>query len=157
MLNYVIYAIWAFAAGAVIPVMATFNAQLARSIGSSHAAVVILLFVGFLSGIAFLLSARAPLPDITAFTNTKSYLFTGGLMVAFYIISVTILIPKFGVGNTILFVVCAQMCSSAIIDNWGLFGVPVRPVSWLRFFGLIVIFAGLVLVQLGAARSADTN
>lgn len=152
MLNYILYALWAFAAGVVIPVMATFNAQLARSIGSPPAAVALLFGVAFLTALVYLLSARTPLPDISTLLSTKRYLFTGGLMTAFYVISVTILIPKFGVGNTILFVVCAQMCSSAIIDNWGLFGVPVRPVSWLRLAGLVVIFVGLVLVQLGAAK-----
>lgn len=153
MLNHLVYALWAFAAGAVIPVMGTFNAQLARSIGSAPAAVLILLFVGFLSATAYQLVTRTPLPEISTLLNARGYLFTGGLMVAFYIISATLLIPKFGVGNTILFVVCAQMCSSAVIDHWGLFGVPVRPISWLRFAGLLVILAGLVMVQLGAVKS----
>ena len=157
MLNHVIYALWAFAAGAVIPVMATFNAQLARSIGSAPAAVLILLFVGFLGGVAYQLSTRTPLPDVSTLLNAKGYLFTGGLMVVFYMISVTLLIPKFGVGNTILFIVCAQMCSSALIDHWGLFGVPVRPISWLRFAGLLVILAGLVMVQLGAVRNGESK
>lgn len=153
--NYLIYAAWALAAGAVIPIMATFNAQLARSIDSAPVAVLILFFVGWLSAIAFAVVTRVPLPDTASLLNTKTYLFSGGMMVAFYIVSVTILIPKFGVGNTILFVVCAQMVSSAIIDHFGLFGVPVRAVSWLRFFGLIVIFIGLILVQLGASKSPN--
>ena len=152
--NYMMYALWAFAAGAVIPVMATFNAQLARSISSTPFAVVLLFFIGLLSAIAYILALRTTLPDLEVLLSTKPYLYTGGVMVAFYIISVTLLIPLFGVGNTILFIVCAQMCSSAIIDNWGLFGVPVRPVSWLRFFGIVVMFAGLVLIQLGATKSA---
>ncbi|WP_395745768.1 DMT family transporter [Prosthecobacter sp.] len=154
MLNHLIYALWAFAAGAVIPVMATFNAQLARSIGSAPAAVLILLLVGFFGAMAYQLSTRTPLPEAATLLSARGYLYTGGLMVVFYMISVTLLIPKFGVGNTILFVVCAQMCSSALIDHWGLFGVPVRPISWLRLIGLLVILAGLVLVQLGAAKDA---
>lgn len=155
MLQYLIYALWAFAAGAVIPVMATFNAQLARSIGSAPASVLILLFVGFLGAMAYQFMTRTPLPTIPTLLNAKGYFYTGGLLVVFYMISVTLLIPKFGVGNTILFVVCAQMCSSALIDHWGLFGVPVRPISWLRFAGLIVILAGLVLVQLGATKGTE--
>ena len=157
MLNHLVYALWAFAAGAVIPVMATFNAQLARSIGSAPAAVLILLFVGFLGATAYQLAIRTPLPDIATLLNAKGYLYTGGLMVVFYMISVTLLIPKFGVGNTILFVVCAQMCSSAVIDHWGLFGLPVRPISWMRFAGLLVILAGLVMVQLGAVKSTSSS
>ncbi len=157
MLNHVIYALWAFAAGAVIPVMATFNAQLARSIGSAPAAVLILLFVGLLGATAYQLSTRTPLPAVSTLLNAQGYFYTGGLLVVFYMISVTLLIPKFGVGNTILFVVCAQMCSSALIDHWGLFGVPVRPISWLRFAGLLVILAGLVMVQLGAVKSTATQ
>ncbi len=157
MFQHLIYALWAFAAGAVIPVMATFNAQLARSIGSAPAAVLILLLVGVLGATAYQLSTRTPLPEISTLLSAKGYFYTGGLLVVFYMISVTLLIPKFGVGNTILFVVCAQMCSSAAIDHWGLFGVPVRPISWLRLAGLLVILAGLVLVQLGAVKSAASS
>jgi len=157
MLQHLIYALWAFAAGAVIPVMATFNAQLARSIGNAPAAVLILLFVAFLSASAYQLYARTPLPDLSTLLNVRGYFYTGGMLVVFYMVSVTLLIPKFGVGNTILFIVCAQMCSSALIDHWGLFGVPVRPISWLRFAGLLVILAGLVLVQLGATKGGASS
>ena len=151
--NAMIYATWAFAAGLVIPIMATFNAQLARSINSAPVSVLILLFVAFLSAVAYTAAMRLPFPETTALLNAKTYLYSGGMMMAFYIISVTLLIPKFGVGNTILFVVCAQMCSSAMIDHWGLFGVPVRSVSPLRFMGLIVILAGLILIQLGTEKT----
>ncbi|OYW30158.1 MAG: hypothetical protein B7Z47_03935, partial [Chthoniobacter sp. 12-60-6] len=108
---------------------------------------------GFLGAMAYQIMTRTPLPEISTLLHAKGHLYTGGLMVVFYMISVTLLIPRFGVGNTILFIVCAQMCSSALIDHYGLFGVPVRPISWLRFAGLVVILAGLVLVQLGATKS----
>ena len=152
--SHMIYAAWAFAAGLVIPIMATFNAQLARAIGSAPVSVLILLFVALLSAVAYTTAMRLPFPDAAALMGAKTYLYSGGMMMAFYIISVTLLIPKFGVGNTILFVVCAQMCSSAVIDYWGLFGVPVREVSMMRFGGLVVILAGLILIQLGTNKLA---
>jgi transporter family-2 protein len=153
--NYIIYALWAFAAGTVIPIMATLNAQLARSIDNAPIAVVILHFVGFIGGLIYLIAVRPDMPELSAFLNTKKYLYMGGFLMAFYGVSVTLVIPRFGVGNTILFILSAQICISAIIDNWGLFGVPVRPVSWIRLLGIMIMFAGLALIQFGATKNID--
>lgn len=66
------------------------------------------------------------------------------------------LAPKFGVGNAILFVMTAQIFTSAAIDQFGWFGAVVRPATAVRFAGLSLILLGLVLSQIPALRVPPT-
>jgi transporter family-2 protein len=72
----------------------------------------------------------------------------GGLIVSFYVISATLLAPRIGVANFIVCAVCAQIIVSVLIDNYGLLGATVRPVSLMRLGGVGVLIAGLIITQL---------
>jgi bacterial/archaeal transporter family-2 protein len=76
-------------------------------------------------------------------------LFLAGSLVAFYILSITAVAPRFGLGNAILFVLLGQIIASALIDQFGLAGLQPRPVSGLRWLGLGLMAAGIVLSQRG--------
>ena len=146
------YALWAAMAGAFIPVMAVLNARLGRTLGEPMHAPVILFAVGLLatSAVSALITGR--MPSLLALGGTSPINFAGGLIVAFYVISVTLLAPRFGVGNTILFVMIAQIAMSAAIDHVGLLGAAVRPVTALRLSGLAIMLAGLAVTQLASSK-----
>ena len=152
MTSYPALAAWAFAAGALIPVMGSLNAGLSRSLGSAPAAAVVLFIVALAAMIATFFATSQAIPAAAQFTATPSHLFLGGLIVAFYVISVTMLVPIFGVGNTILFAMTAQIVMSAAMDHFGLFGAPIKPVSLTRLAGLVLMLAGLALAQLSVQR-----
>jgi bacterial/archaeal transporter family-2 protein len=154
MSNFAINAIWAFAAGALIPVMGSLNAGLSRSLGSATVAAVVLFAVALSATLVVFLASRDGLPTAAGIANAPALTFAGGLIVAFYVLSVTVLVPRFGVGNTILFAMTAQIVTSAVIDHAGLFGAPVRPVNAMRVAGLGLMICGLILAQVGATRSA---
>ena len=68
---------------------------------------------------------------------------------AFYILSITFVAPRFGLGNAILVVLLGQIVSAAIIDATGLMGLAAREVTPTRVLGLIVMAVGVVLSQRG--------
>lgn len=152
-MQYLRYALWAIAAGAFIPVMAVINGRLGRSLGEPLQAPVILFAVGLLTALLVSLLLTGGLPSLAALRTTAPVNFAGGMIVAFYVISITLLAPRFGVGNAILFAVSAQIFTSAAIDHFGLFGAASRPVSVLRMVGLVVMVAGLALAQIAATSS----
>ena len=141
------YALWSAAAGALIPVMAVLNARLGRSLGDSLHAPVVLFAVGLLACIAVALALTGGLPAPARLLSVQPVDLAGGLIVAFYVVSATLVAPRFGVSNLILFAMIAQIVFSAAIDHYGLFGVPVRPVSIMRIAGLALMTGGLVLTQ----------
>lgn len=140
------YAVIMLAAGVGIPVLAALNAQLGTRIGSPTVAAVVLFCVALLATIAVMLLWQGPV-GFRALATAPKHLFLAGLFVAFYVLSVTIVAPHFGVGNAIFFVLLGQMISAAVIDQFGLFGAIVHPISWMRASGLGVMALGLFLIQ----------
>jgi uncharacterized membrane protein YGL010W len=61
--------------------------------------------------------------------------------------SITLIAPKLGVGQAVLFIVISQIFSSAIIDHFGLFGLPVLPFNYKKLIGLICVIAGVILIK----------
>ena len=142
-----IYAGWAFAAGMLIPVMATLSGGLGRALGSPEWATVVLFVVGLAAALAFAM-LNAAQPDWTAFGRAPPLQYAGGLIVAFYALSATYLTPRFGVGPTVLLVVTAQVITSALIGQFGWLGAPRRPIDLLQGAGLVLTVVGVMMVQL---------
>jgi bacterial/archaeal transporter family-2 protein len=148
MLKYASYAVWAAAAGALIPLMAVLNARLGKVLGEPTHAPVILFLFGLLTASVVCLATTGRMPDLALLSQARAIDFAGGAIVAGYVISITLLAPRFGIGNAILFVMTAQIVTSAAIDHFGLFGTLVRPVNGLRLLGLSVMLTGLTISQL---------
>ena len=144
----IVYSVWAFVAGASIPVMAILNAGLGRTVGGPAPATFILFSIGLMASLLLLLPSFS-LAHIAALREAPARFLLGGIIAALYIASVTALTPKFGVGNTVMFVVSAQVIASVPIDFWGLFGAPQKVVTPTRIVGLCLLLAGLIVAQLG--------
>lgn len=136
------------AAGIGIPVLAGLNASLGVRLGSPAAAAVVLFAVALAAAGAVLALTGGP-GVLRGLPGQPKVLFIGGLLVAFYILSITTVAPRFGLGNAILFVLLGQVMSSALIDGFGLMGLPPRPVTGARAVGLMLMAAGVVLSQKG--------
>jgi len=142
------YAIWAFAAGALIPLMAILNAGLARATGGMVQATVLLFATGLAASLLLAAITMARMPDLHALARIAPVNYAGGLIVGFYVLSITFIAPRFGVGNAILFAVTAQLVTSAVIDHFALAGAALRPVTLMRVVGLLIVIAGLVITQM---------
>jgi bacterial/archaeal transporter family-2 protein len=136
---------WAFAAGVLIPVMAASNGALTRLTGNPAPVMLSVFAVGLLATAA--VTAVSGVKGATALMGAPPYLFCGGLIVAFYVLSVSVLTPRIGVVSTITMAVAGQILMSAVIDHFGLFGAAQKPVDLTRAAGLGLLLAGLFLTQ----------
>ena len=139
------YAITMLAAGIGIPVLAAMNAALGRHLGAPMLAGAILLAVGFLTALVVALITGPG--AIVKLASAPRHLLLAGILVAFYVLSITAIAPKFGVGNAIFFVLIGQLLSAATIDHFGLFGTQPVVLSWSRLGGLLLMAAGVLLTQ----------
>ena len=140
------FAIIMLLTGIGIPILAALNGGLGGRLGSPMAASMILF------GLAFLIATTGALVTGSVgqirFTNDIPFHFYfGGLFVAFYVISVTFIAPKFGVGNAIFFVLVGQLISAAVIDHFALFGSIRFPVDAKRVAGIALMVAGVYLAR----------
>ena len=139
-----------FVAGIGIPILAALNARLGANIGSPAAAATVLFIVAFVTA-AFTMIVTGP-EALRAIPMQPKHLFLAGVLVAFYVLSITYVAPTFGVGNAVFFVLLGQLASAALIDHFGLFGAQVSPVTGLRLTGIVVMTTGVAITQMGAAR-----
>ena len=140
------YASVMLAAGIGIPVLAALNAQLGNRIGSPAAAATVLFVVALcVATVAMLLtSGAAALAQVPA---QPKHLLLGGFFVAFYVLSVTWIAPRFGVGNAVFCVLLGQMLAASVIDHFGLFGAAVRSFNLMRASGIGLMAVGVLLIQ----------
>ncbi|THH37499.1 DMT family transporter [Aliishimia ponticola] len=140
------YALIMLAAGFCIPILAALNAALGQHLGNPSAAALVLFCVALSCCIlAVLVTGAGNLAGIAA---APRHLLLGGALVAFYILSITYIAPKFGVGNAVFFVLLGQLVSAAAIDHFGLFGAQVSPMSLTRSAGIAVMALGVWIAQI---------
>ena len=136
------------AAGVGIPILAALNARLGANIGSPAAAALILFVVAF--GATAIVTILTGAGAVLRLSGQPWYLFLAGLLVAFYVLSITYVAPQFGLGNAVFFVLLGQLVSAALIDHFGLFGAQLSPLTALRAGGIVVMGLGVALTQLAA-------
>lgn len=142
---YAPYALIMLVAGIGIPVLAALNAALGTRLGSPVAAAAILFVVALFATLLVLALDRPA--AVAGVATAPRHLLLAGLLVAFYVLSITYVAPRFGLGNAILFVILGQLLSAAVIDHFGLFGARIAPFSLTRAAGLGLVAAGVFVTQ----------
>lgn len=136
-----------FAAGLGIPILAAMNARLGGLLGSpATAGFIFFLIAGATALSVALVTGFAPLSKLSL---APRYLFLGGVLIAFYLLSVTWIAPIIGLGNAIFLVLIGQLCAAAVIDQFGLFGAIQKHVTSTRAAGLALMAIGVFLAQRG--------
>ena len=144
-----IYALIMLIAGICVPILAVLNAGLGKELGSAPAACVILSLVALVTS-AVILLATGPQAILNTFSSSK-HLFFGGVRFIVYILSITFIAPKFGLGNAIFFILLGQILSASIIDHFGLFGAISQSLSYQRITGIFIMVLGIWLTQNNSA------
>jgi transporter family-2 protein len=140
------------AAGAVLPIQGAVNAQLRSDLDQPLAAGAFSFAVATaamaLALIVALTVARAPRPRATDLGVLPWWGWLGGLVGATYVTSVFVLIPRIGVAPTIALTVAGQQLASLLVDRYGLLRLPRRSISAVRLAGVVLLLAGVILIQL---------
>ncbi len=133
-------------AGIGIPVLAALNAGLGTRLGSAPAAAVCALSVALTCAVVTCLAAGA-VPRNVSWSEIAPHFFLGGVFMAFYLLSITYIAPRFGVGNAIFFVLLGQIVSAACIDHFGLLGAEASRIGLRRALGLMLMALGIFLAR----------
>ncbi|MEO0666189.1 MAG: DMT family transporter [Pseudomonadota bacterium] len=140
-----LHAVTMLAAGIGIPVLAALNAALGKHLGAPMVAGVVLFAVAFVTaGVVALITGPGA---ITKVATAPRHLLLAGVLIAFYVLSITAIAPRFGVGNAVFFVLVGQLISAAVIDHFGLFGATPAPLTATRAAGIALMMAGAFLTQ----------
>ena len=78
-------------------------------------------------------------------TKQPPWLWLGGVMGAFIVLTVTFATPRIGTTATIGLLIAGQFAMSLVIDRYGLFGFAQIAVSWPRALGVVLLTIGAAL------------
>ena len=136
----------ALVSGALIPVQAAANAALSKSIqGNVPLAAMILFAVAALITAVTLLAFGTPLPGVGELRAAPWWSYTGGLIVAYYVFTITFLAPRLGVGTAIALIVTGQIAAALAIDHFGLLRSLTFPLTMSRLAGAMLMVLGAFL------------
>lgn len=152
MRSYPVLAAWTFLAGAGIPLIGVLNSAVARSLGNPFAATAAMFAVALVVAIGITVPLYG-LPTLSQLAAAPLSGYGAGLLIGFYALSATIIIPRLGAASFVAFILIAQLLTSAVIDQFGLLGMARRPLDTVRLAGLITIVAGIAMMEIANLRA----
>ncbi|HSY42441.1 MAG TPA: DMT family transporter [Candidatus Acidoferrum sp.] len=136
----------ALVAGALIPVQATANTALSKSLqGNIPYSALTLFIVGVITAIIAILFTGAKLPAWKDFGAAPWWSYISGAIIATYVLTITFLIPRIGVGRAIALIVTGQIIAAMLIDQFGFMHAPRFPLTSERIFGAALMVIGVFL------------
>jgi bacterial/archaeal transporter family-2 protein len=140
-------AILAVLAGIGLPTQAGINAQLSLWTRSSVTAALISFAVGTLAlGIAAM-ATMTPLPLWSSAAALPWWIWSGGVMGAFFVAASTFIAPQLGATTMLALILAGQIVASVLFDHFGVLGYPLHPLNLQRSLGLLLLIAGVVLIR----------
>jgi transporter family-2 protein len=137
----------ALVSGACLPIQAGVNSALRFHLGRPEIAALVSFSVGFLALLVWVLVTRQPWPSAAQAGRAPWWVWTGGVIGAFYVTTVVLLTPRLGVAATLAISIAGQMVTAVALDHYGALGVPLRAFSPGRALGAALLVAGVVLIR----------
>jgi bacterial/archaeal transporter family-2 protein len=137
----------ALAAGMAAPTQFAINTQLRDVVGGPILAAALSFLVGTVALFATTAVLRRSVPELGPIAGAPWWMWTGGLLGAFFVCASIILTPRLGAATTVGVFLTGQVVASIAIDHFGLLGVPVQSASLPRVGGALLIVLGVVIVQ----------
>lgn len=144
------FILMALAAGAALASQAAINSQLAKGLLVQP---LVAALVSFAVGTLALLLLCLWKADLTGawqqLPQQPWWKYQGGLLGAGFVFTTVFLAPKLGITQMLFFIIIGQLLTAAVIDHFGLIGMPVRPIQMWQLLGLVVMALGLMLFFFG--------
>ena len=108
-------------------------------------AIALSVIVSFVLGIVVLYAAGSSLWGVRDALREPLWLWTGGAISLFIILAITVAGPRVGVAATLAVVIAGNLVMSAVVDQFGLFGLEKIAIGWPRALGIALLAAGVAL------------
>ena len=134
-------------AGAVVPFQSAINVNLGRGLGHPLWATLASLVVSILVLAPIMLAMRLPLPSLAFIAKAPMWMWAGGAFGVCFISLALVLLPRLGASGFMALALAGQVVASLLLDHFGWFGLMERQVTLPKVFGVVLLMAGVVLIQ----------
>lgn len=139
------FVILAIIIGCMMPLQAGLNAELTRILRHPFLGAFISLTTGAIL-VSLLVITNSGFHQLKRLPEVPPHLYLGGVLGAIFVGSSLFLIPKMGATAMIGAFMTGQLLGSVLMDHFGVLGLTPQPINMTRIFGVILLFAGLLLV-----------
>lgn len=133
--------------GVGLAVQTGVNAKLRQVSGEPLFAGLVNFSVGVVPIVAFFLISRAIWPSRERLADGPAWMWVGGFIGAFYVVSSIVAAPKLGSSALVAATVAGQLAASVAIDHFGWVGYLPHPLTPGRVVGVVLLVAGVFLIQ----------
>lgn len=148
-MNFMYYLL-SFLSGTAISTQAAINGKLLSSLGSPLLTSTVSFAVGtaglFATYLIAVTSGWQNSPSLHHIMQTNWWMWTGGLLGAFYILTTVVASPKIGFANLFSLMIAGQILFALIIDHFGILGV-VHTINGARIAGVVFLILGVYAIQ----------
>ena len=144
MSNQLLAAIGTAVVGGLIALQAPINSGLGKTIGTFPAAAFSFI-IGTLVLVGIVL-VKGDAGSVSGVVDVKAQYLIGGLLGAAYVTTVLVTVRTLGAGGVTAATVAGQLTAAVIIDRLGILGLEGKPITLGRVIGVLLLFAGTVLV-----------
>jgi transporter family-2 protein len=130
--------------GGLIALQAPINSGLGRATGTFPAAAI-----SFTVGTAVLVTIvvlSGDMGKVSGAGDVRLQYLIGGLLGAAYVTTVLLTVRTLGAGGVTAATVAGQLTTAVVIDRLGILGLESKPISASRLIGVLLLFAGTLLV-----------
>ena len=146
-----LYYLLAIIAGTTLSSQVAINGKLLSYLGSPILTAFISFLIGTVGlGVIYLVSAYYGLqtiPNFSTLSQTSFWMWTGGLLGAFYIFTSVFVAPKIGFANLFSLIVAGQIILALVFDHFGLLTGQPHLTSSMRMVGVAFLVIGVYLIQ----------
>ncbi len=142
-----LYVLLSLLAGALLPVQASMNAHLARSLHSAPVAGAVSYGIGALVLVGLLLTRHFGHLSWGMVTQAPHWSLTGGVFGTWYIVSSAYFVPSLGTTLTLGLVVGGQAIAGMITDHFGWLGMTRNRLTPHRRLAIGLLITSLFLLS----------
>ena len=133
--------------GCMLPIQAGINGKLGRAVNNPIVASFISFIIGTILLGLYLMAMRQNPFDLTGTKGAPWWIWSGGLIGAFFVSIATTLVPRMGATLSFTLIIAGQLLISIIIDKYGLFGIAASDISIKKIAGISLVIAGVLLIK----------
>lgn len=145
-MNKVVWPLLTLLSGAVLPLQASLNTRLGKSLGSPIHAALVSFGVGLIALIGYIVVTGQTINYATVRT-APSYTWFGGILGAFYVTVIIYAFPRLGPAYTFGLLIAGQMVISVLMDHFNILVSVQQPVNAMRILGIALIVIGVIIVR----------
>ena len=148
--NQWIWRLIGISAGMLTTVQIAINGELGSILNSPVRAAFVSFLVGTITLIAIVSLKERSFAGLKNTFKQKApwWIWIGGILGGLYVLINVHLVGQIGTGQTVILVLFGQVTGSLLVERLGLFGSSKNKIAWVQIVGLILMVAGIIIVQL---------